>query len=93
VRKLVLVALAAAVAGFGVAQVADVTLALKDAKPDQYEVLARQLLLEFDGFRRNAKGAPQVSQLADEATVPMTFMLVKQNAEIIRLLKKLANEP
>jgi hypothetical protein len=48
-----------------------------------------------DAYDRNvktAKSAPQVSQLADEALVPMTYALVKQNQEIIRLLRKLANE-
>lgn len=39
-----------------------------------------------------AKGAVQISQVTDEARLQIDYILVKQNDEIIRLLKKIANE-
>jgi hypothetical protein len=94
-RKRVMAGVIAAslVAGVAGGQVADVLLGMRDARADQVPALAAQAVGEYSSARDLARSAPQVSQIADETMVPLTYALVKQNQEIIRLLKKLANEP
>lgn len=40
----------------------------------------------------SAKSAPQISQVADEARVRFEYIQIKQNEEIIRLLKEVAKK-
>ena len=39
-----------------------------------------------------ANGAPQVSQVSNEATAQLLYITAKQNAEIIRLLTEIKNK-
>jgi hypothetical protein len=57
------------------------------------------LLRVADGIASNARinmigarGAVQVSQVADQAQLELSLILIKQNQEIIRLLKVLTKE-
>lgn len=47
---------------------------------------AETIYLDYVTAVLSAKGAPQVSQVADEARVRMDLIQIKQNAEIIRQL-------
>lgn len=91
-RKLlnVAVALGLFVGGFGAASYfssLDISTT-RDAKLADLPNIAEKIV-------RNSQvegSAPQVAQVAAEASVQLQYAQVRQNAEIIRLLKKLAKE-
>lgn len=73
---------------FGLRSISDIEL----AKPDQLGPMADQLANSYWDTVKQAKSAAQVSQVSDEAAFRMQYIQVKQNTEIIRLLKKIAGE-
>lgn len=77
--------------GFGIGQVST-NRAIVAANPGQLTAVATTFADAFERGKASARSAGQVSQLADETLVPLTYMTVKQNDEIIRLLRKLAGE-
>lgn len=71
----------------------DNVLKVRNTDVDKLEEVAYQWASVFDDLRMRASTPAQVSQVADEAGVAMQYALVKQNQEIIRLLRRIANEP
>ncbi len=57
-----------------------------------FESQAQIVGLRYGWALKDAKSAPQISQVANEATVQLNYILVKQNQEVIRLLRKIAGE-
>jgi hypothetical protein len=91
-KRVVAFVLAAGLSGFGFAQLTGRLTEVTKAPPGSMTKLAEQIANDFDWRRQGAGSAAQVSQVADEASVALQYAIVKQNDEIIRLLKKLANE-
>jgi hypothetical protein len=91
VRKLVLAVL---IAGAGAGSAATWVLTDQAGKTDvtKLSALAQQVALAFDRDAKDAKTAAQVSQLADEAGVVLRYIEIRQQEEVIRLLRKLAGE-
>ena len=50
------------------------------------------LAIRYNYAMQQVKSATQVSQISDEVNVQMNYIIVKQNQEIIRLLRKTAGE-
>jgi len=65
---------------------------IKSADPGKLAEVAEIRALEARINMIGARGAVQVSQVADSAQVDFSQMLIKQNDEIIRLLRKIAKE-
>lgn len=63
---------------------------LLDSKDDAIPEQAKQLLTDYGSAVGSAKSSPQVSQVADETLVRMHYLEIRQNAQIIALLKQLA---
>ena len=53
---------------------------------------ARVVAANYESIIKLAKSAPQISQISDEANVQLNYILIKQNQEVIRLLRKIAGE-
>jgi hypothetical protein len=83
-------AVAAAILAGGAAGVGTSTLMqLREGDPGNYGPHALQLTNEFLGTRPGASPA-QVTQYAGEHSVALQAMIVRQNDEIIKLLRQLA---
>lgn len=77
---------------WGFSSVEDFRSGIRDASLGQMTALAQALLNTASLNMIGAKGAAQVSQVTDEAGLQMQAILIKQNDEIIRLMKKLVGE-
>ena len=66
------------------------TIATTD--PAQMERLAHLLILRAENNMIVARGAAQVSQVADQAQLSLALIRIRQNDEVIRLLRKIAKE-
>jgi hypothetical protein len=53
---------------------------------------ARVIAANYQSVIKAARSAPQISQISDEANVQLNYILIKQNQEVIRLLKKISGE-
>jgi hypothetical protein len=65
---------------------------IENADPGRLSEVARTIATEAEIAMISAKGAVQVSQLADQAQITLSRFLIKQNDEIIRLLRVIAKE-
>jgi hypothetical protein len=88
----VLVGLLCTGVALGFQSVEDYRSDISTTQPGQMTILAQKLLNTASLNMIGAKGAAQVSQITDEASIQMQAILVKQNDEVIRLLKKIAGE-
>jgi uncharacterized protein YdeI (BOF family) len=91
-KRVVVMVAAAALLGFAAGQVDTNLRAVFDAKPGSMTKAASDIVGGFQRQHAAARSAPQISQIADEANVALNYAIVKQNDEIIRLLKKIAGE-
>lgn len=57
--------------------------------PDAAKFLLANVLSSYSELRSGARGAVQVSQAADEASVKMQMVVIAQNQRIIELLEQL----
>jgi hypothetical protein len=92
VRKLALVAVAAFGLGLATAQIGSRLSAVEAANPGEMTRVADDIASDFEFARSRATGAPQATQAAVEASVAYQYALVKQNDEIIRLLRQIATK-
>lgn len=65
---------------------------IKNSDPGRLAEVAELIALEARLNMIGARGAVQVSQAADQAQVDFSRILIKQNDEMIRLLRKIAKE-
>jgi hypothetical protein len=61
-------------------------------KPDTSRFVIARILTEYQNSREDARSAPQVSQVADEASIKMQFLVIAQNQRIIELLEQLVKK-
>jgi hypothetical protein len=92
IKIVVLAGLLCTGVALGFQSVEDYRSDISSTQPGQMANLAQKLLNTASLNMIGAKGAAQVSQTADEVNIQMQAILVKQNDEIIRLLKKVAGE-
>ena len=81
-KRLILLTFIALISNVAVAQ--DDNPRLKDAE---------DIFHNFEISSIGAKGAVQVSQMADQAQISYSRMIIAQNEEIISLLKQLVEKP
>ena len=78
--------------GAGSSQVESFIQLITVLDPGHMSVDAEQIAKHFGAMRAIYKAGPQTSQFADEAQVSLTYMQIRQNDEIVRLLRKIAGE-
>ena len=78
-------------AGIGLGQVAS-NVNITRADPGRMTAVAVTYADAFERGKTQARNPEQISQLADETNIPLQLMIVRQNDEIIRLLRKLNKE-
>lgn len=61
---------------------------IRNSEPDDLSKTADALMNNYATTVARANGAAQVNQVASEVSVRMQYIQIKQNAEIIRLLKE-----
>ncbi|NBT48421.1 MAG: hypothetical protein EBT07_11530 [Actinobacteria bacterium] len=66
--------------------------AIRTTDQAQMESLAWRLISSAEINMIGARGAAQVSQVADQAQLNLALIRIRQNDEIIRLLRKIAKE-
>jgi hypothetical protein len=64
----------------------------EDKSQTDFVLEATALIRDYRTATARANGAPQVSQVANEATAQLLYINAKQNAEIIRLLTEIKNK-
>lgn len=62
------------------------------ANPELMDALILSVAMRFAELKESAKSAPQVSQVAEETSVRLQFILIQQNARIIKLLEQLSRK-
>jgi hypothetical protein len=69
-----------------------ITAKVNNTDPDKLFVVSSTLLARWQTAMSSVKSAAQSSQVSEETNVQMNYIIIKQNEEIIRLLKKVAGE-
>lgn len=64
--------------------------AVKD--PALLDVVISGIARDFLSGKEGARSAPQVSQVADQTSVRLQFIIIQQNARIIALLEQMARQ-
>jgi hypothetical protein len=80
-------------AGFAGGQFTSRYSTIERTNPANLAPIVRDLMDEYEQARQGIGNAAQVTQVTGEVNLALQYVQVRQNAEIIRLLKKLANEP
>jgi hypothetical protein len=65
---------------------------ISSADPARMGEVAQLIILRAEGNMIGARGAAQVSQVADQAQLSLALIKIRQNDEVIRLLRKIAKE-
>lgn len=65
----------------------DIDDVIKDTDAGKMSVVAEQISFDTQIRMIGANSAPQVSQVADQAQLKYSAIIIKQNDEIIRLLR------
>jgi len=65
---------------------------IKTADPAAILCVAESIISWTEISMHSAKGASQVSQLADQAQLKLAKIQIKQNEEIIKLLRRIADQ-
>ena len=65
---------------------------ISSADPARMSRLADSIVSDVNMSSTYAKGAAQVSQLADQAQLKLSQMLIRQNDEIVTLLREIAKK-
>lgn len=67
-------------------------LMVRNTDPGKLEEVAYQWASIFDSLKLRATTTAQIGQVHDEADIALQYAIIKQNEEIIRLLRKVAGE-
>jgi hypothetical protein len=79
--------------GFAASQVwGRIITPIEAANPGEMSKATGDLIRDYADLLRQVKSAPQASQVSNETGVYLQYAIIRQNDEMIRLLKKIAKE-